>query len=282
MSTFFRALERAEQERAMRHPAAPAPVTESAPIAPPPTPPAPPATAPEPPPVRTPRSVFRAPTPPRETAPRPIAAPTRSHDYELEEHLVSLTAPSSFEADQYRALRHMVEQLRRSSELSVIAVSSPDGADGKTTTTINLAGALAQDPDARVLLVDADLRGGNLAVRLGIDEHTPGFVDAILNPSLTLEAVTQVLPYLNLSVLQAGRRPTSPYEVLKSPRVGELLAEARTKYEYVIVDTPPLVSVPDARIIAKSVDGFLIVVAANFLVARTAPLHLTMRAIFGS
>jgi protein-tyrosine kinase len=262
MSTFFKALERAAQERALRRPTTPSgPANEPSPAAPEavssrPSPAAPetaPSEAPEP---QAPQSFFRA--------PRRAASELAEHAGELEEHLVSLLAPASFEAEQYRALRHMIEQLHKSTELSVIGVSSPDAADGKTTTAINLAGALAQAADARVLLVDADLRGANLAAHLGLDDHAaPGLVDAILNAKLTLEAVVQARPHLNLSVLTAGRRASAPYEVLKSPRVGELLAEARTKYDYVIVDTPPLVSVPDSRVIEKWVDGFLIVVAAN-------------------
>jgi len=182
----------------------------------------------------------------------------------LEEHLVSLLLPTSFEAEQYRALRHLVEQLHKSTGLSVVAVSSPSGADGKTTTAINLAGALAQASDARVLLVDADFRGPALATNLGLDDRAgPGFVDAILDTNLTLEAVARVRPDLNLSVLPAGRPPSAPYEVLKSPRVGELLAEARSRYDYIVLDTPPLVSFPDCRIIGNWVDGFLIVVAAH-------------------
>jgi protein-tyrosine kinase len=247
MSTFFRALERAEQERALRRPTMPsAPAIEPSPIV----------VAPETAPARAPQSVF--------TRPRPAAAGLGEHDHEVEDHLVSLLAPTSFEAEQYRALRHMIEQLHRSAELSVVAVSSPDAADGKTTTAINLAGTLAQATDARVLLIDADLRGANLAGYLGLDDQlAPGFVDAILDTNLTLEAVTQKRPHLNLSIVPAGRRPSAPYEVLKSPRVGELLVEARKKYDYVIVDTPPLVSVPDGRVIGKWVDGFLIVVAAH-------------------
>jgi len=183
---------------------------------------------------------------------------------EFDEHLVSLLAPTSFEAEQYRELRHTIEQLRRSTELSVIAVSSPVAADGKTTTAINLAGALAQAPDARILLVDADLRAPSLGACLGInDRAVPGLVDAILNPNLTLEAVTQTQLHLNLSVITTGRRPSVPYEVLKSPRVGQLFAETRRKYDYVIVDTPPVVSVPDGRVFGEWVDGFLIVVAAH-------------------
>ena len=80
---------------------------------------------------------------------------------------------------------------------------------------------------------------------------------------VTLADIAQVLPHLNLSVIAAGRRPSAPYEVLKSSRVGELFEEARKRYDYVIVDTPPLVSVPDSRVLGKWVDGFLIVVAAH-------------------
>ena len=257
MSTFFKALERAEQERALRRPA---PASE--PTSPPAPTSAPIAPVPEEAPSRARASFFK---PPQKAVARLEERVVELDDNPgLEEHLVSLLAPTSFEAEQYRALRHMIEQLRRSAELSVIAVSSPVAADGKTTTAINLAGALAQAPDARVLLVDADLRAASLAVHLGLEEHAvPGLVDAIMNANLPLEAVTQAHPHLNLSVITAGRRPSAPYEVLKSPRVGELFAEARRKYDYVIVDTPPLVSVPDGRVFGKWVDGFLIVVAAH-------------------
>lgn len=240
MSRFFKALELAEQERALRRQPAPAaPVSERGP--------APAATLP-----------YRAP------APRPSLEPPRGVSDGLEEHLVSLLDPTSFEAEQYRALRHLIEQLHKSAELSVVAVSSPTAADGKTTTAINLAGALAQAHDARVLLIDVDLRGGALAARLGFDEREgPGLVDAILDANLPLEAVARLRATANLSVVPAGRLPSAPYEVLKSPRVGELLAEARRQYDYIVLDTPPLVSFPDCRVIGKWVDGFLIVVTAH-------------------
>jgi len=238
MSTFFEALERAEQERAVRFQAAPGASTSA------PDPPVP-ESAPDP-------GLRSLPELPRGAA------------NGLEEHLVSLLAPTSFEAEQYRALRHLIEQLHKSTGLGVVAVSSPTVADGKTTTSINLAGALAQAPDARVLLIDADLRGAALGPRLGLEEGGgPGFVEAILDANLPLAAVVQARPQLNLSVLPAGRFPSAPYEVLMSPRVGELLAEARRQYDYVILDTPPLVSVPDCRVIEKWVDGLLIVVTAH-------------------
>jgi capsular exopolysaccharide synthesis family protein len=182
----------------------------------------------------------------------------------LDELLVSLLAPASFEAEQYRVLRHRIEEFRKSAGISVVAVSSPTVADGKTTTAINLAGALAQGPHARVLLIDADLRRPSLADDLALaDREAPGLVEAILDETLSLESVVQVCAPLNLSVLPAGRASASPYEVLQSPRIEQLLSAARKRYDYIVVDTPPLVSVPDCRVIGKWIDGFLIVVAAN-------------------
>lgn len=181
-----------------------------------------------------------------------------------EEHLVSLLTPTSYEAERYRELRHLVEQLHKTANLSVLAISSPVGGDGKTTTAINLAGALAQASEARILLVDADVRRPSVTAYLGQgDPAGRGLVDAILDPGLALEDVVRHRRAFNLSVLPAGHIPAAPYEVLKSPRVGELLEAARRQYDYIVLDTPPLVSVPDCRVIGKWVDGFLVVVAAH-------------------
>ena len=66
-----------------------------------------------------------------------------------------------------------------------------------------------------------------------------------------------------VTVLPAGTRPSAPYEVLESPRLGELLESCRQRFDYVILDTPPITTVPDCRVIGKWVDGFLVVVAAD-------------------
>ena len=177
---------------------------------------------------------------------------------------MSLLAPTSFEAEQYRTLRHIVEQLHKNADLSTIAVSSPAVRDGKTTTAINLAGALAQAPEARVLLVDADLRDSSMPDHLGLGPSGgPGLVEAILDPDLALDDVLRPCPPFNLSILSAGQPPAASYEVLKSPRLGALLEEARQRYDYVILDTPPLIPFPDCRLIGKWVDGFLVIVGAH-------------------
>jgi protein-tyrosine kinase len=182
----------------------------------------------------------------------------------MDGHLVSLLNPASFEADQYRVLRHKIEWLHFNKNVSVVAVSSPTLGDGKTTTTINLAGALAQAREVRVLLIDADLRLPSIGVKLGMADYgRSGLVDLIRNPNIGLEKVVQYLPQFNLSVLLAGPSQASPYELLKAPRLRELIEQAKQEYDYILLDTPPVIPFPDCPIISKLVDGFLVVVTAH-------------------
>lgn len=182
-------------------------------------------------------------------------------------NLVSLHSPTSFEAEQYRSICHGIEKMHRETGFCVIAISSPAMGDGKTVTAINLAATLAQVPGAQVLLVDLDLRRPALADYLGVDDASNhGVVDAMLDGTLSLDTVVRHLPSLNLnnlSILIAGQAPTFPHEVLQSPRLGELFAEARRSYEYIVVDTPPFLSVPDCQLLERWIDGFVLVVAAH-------------------
>ena len=98
----------------------------------------------------------------------------------VDRHLVSLTAPSSFAAEQYQGLRLTIERLARTREMRVVAVSSPAAGDGKTVTAINLAGALARGTADRVLLIDGDLRRPSVARQLGVPDATIGLADALL------------------------------------------------------------------------------------------------------
>jgi capsular exopolysaccharide synthesis family protein len=182
----------------------------------------------------------------------------------VEQHLVSLLSPTSFEAEQYRSLRHMVEQLHKDAELHVLAVTSPAVGDGKTITAINLASALAQASDSRVLLVEADLRKPSIANLLGLARAgTLGLVELILDPTISLEDVVRVRRPFNLSLLPAGHPQLAPYETLKSPRLGELLEELRRRYDFIVLDTPPLVPFPDCLVLQRYIDGLIMVVAAH-------------------
>lgn len=182
----------------------------------------------------------------------------------MDARLVSLTAPHSFPAEQYQGLRIKLEYLRRTSDMRVFAVTSPGAGDGKTVTSINLAGALARDSDVRVLLIDADLRRSRVARALGVAErNTPGLADYVARPSRKLAEVAVKPGAYGFSILPAGRLTESAHRVVRSPRLEQLIAEAREDYDFVLLDTPPLVPVFDAAVLSRSVDGMLLVVAAG-------------------
>jgi capsular exopolysaccharide synthesis family protein len=248
MTKFAKALRQAARDAALGNNGSPPVAAASSPMVVPPVVPG--------------SSLAAVPAPPDSpvpTSPRPNAERRIADD-----HLVSLISPAAFEAEQYRALRHIVEEMHKTSGLTIFAVSSPAVGDGKTITAVNLAGALAQSPDAKVLLVDADVRRPTIGTLLGRAGAVPGLIDAILDPTYQLDQVLQLRPQFNLSFIHAGENaPRTPYELLKSARLGELLEEARRRFDYIIVDTPPMGAVQDCRLIARWVDGFLVVVAAN-------------------
>jgi capsular exopolysaccharide synthesis family protein len=197
-----------------------------------------------------------------ESRPSPHPAPEVLDD--TEEHIVSLLTPTSFEAEQYRALRFIIEQLNKNTELRVLAITSPAAGDGKTLTAINLAGTIAQAPETRVLLVEADLRRPSIANLLGLGRmRGPGLVDAILDPTISLDDVVRLRPLFNLSVVPGGPPQLSPYELLKSPRLTELFEEMRQRYDYVVLDTPPLILFPDCRVLQQYIDGLIMIVTAH-------------------
>ena len=260
MSKFFKALEQADRDRALHGEqvgteTGPSPRTRAAlPAAPSSVTPSPRAEAP--PTVSSPASPPAERFPGREAVSAGVPA-------SIDARLVSLLSPGAHEAEPYRALRHLIEQRRQMTGLSVLAVTSPGVGDGKTTTALNLAGALAQDPKTRVLLIDADLRDPVVAARLGLDgARRRGLAEAILD-GLALDAVVQPCPPFNLDIVPTDRHRGVPYELLASRRFADLIAEARSRYDYVLMDTPPLVAFPDGRILAGCVDGYLLVVSAS-------------------
>jgi capsular exopolysaccharide synthesis family protein len=181
----------------------------------------------------------------------------------LDKRLVSLTAPGSIEAEQYQALRLKIEARHRSDGVRLIAITSPGIKDGKTVTTINLAAALARGSDARVLLIEADLRRPAVARYLGAGHRTAGLADLVLDPTRTLSDVVVQTASPAFGVVFAGSSSGPVHDVFRSPRFEEILFQARDAYDYVILDTPPLGPVSDCALLARWVDGVLVVVSAH-------------------
>ena len=180
----------------------------------------------------------------------------------IAEELVSFGAPNTAPADQYRILRQNVEQFARGGA-RVFAITSAGPGEGKTVTTLNLAGALAQSRATNVLVVDVDFHRPSVTKYLGLPARLPGLAESIVDESADVTRLVRRLESLGISVLPTGVPQVAPYELLTSPRLEVVMSEMRRLYDYVLVDTPPLLSVADCRMLSSLIDGFIVVVAAN-------------------
>jgi capsular exopolysaccharide synthesis family protein len=146
----------------------------------------------------------------------------------------------------------------------VIVLSSPSPKEGKTTVATNLSIALAE-VGVRVLLIDADLRKPRLHEVFDIENAT-GLAD-VLRRGQTVEeplnGLLQATAIPNLTVLTSGRSSLADAALLFSSRVDELVKIARKNYDLVLIDTPPMLTMPDARVLARSADGVILVARAN-------------------
>jgi capsular exopolysaccharide synthesis family protein len=181
----------------------------------------------------------------------------------INKKLVTLTSPGSFAAEQYQGLRLKLEGRRQTGTGQVIAITSAGAGDGKTLTSINLAGALSKDNEARVLLIDADLRRSSVATQLGIGADSAGLAELISKPVTRLGDVTLRPDSVSFATIPAGEAKESVHHMFRSPRLASLLTEARQQYDYVLLDTPPLIPVFDAAVLSRLVDGVIVVVSAN-------------------
>ncbi len=182
-------------------------------------------------------------------------------DKALEENpTISFDTDNSVTAEAFRKLRTNLQFLSVDDPPRLLVVTSTTPNEGKTTTSINMALALAE-ADHNVLLVDGDLRRPRLAKYLDLIGSV-GFSTA-LSGAATLDDVLQKTKYPRLTVLTAGPIPPNPSELLGSTVAKNLLGEFRARFDYVIFDSAPLLAVTDSAIIATEADGVVMVVRAG-------------------
>jgi capsular exopolysaccharide synthesis family protein len=160
-------------------------------------------------------------------------------------------------AEAYRSVRTALCFSTRGGGNKVIQVTSPHPGDGKTTLAANLAVTLANS-EKRTLLIDADFRRPRVDKLLGVARN-PGLSEEITG-SVELTDAIQPLEIDNLSVLCCGQRPTNPAELVTGSQFQQLIEVLREKFEYVIIDTPPVLAVTDPLAVAPRVDGVLLVI----------------------
>lgn len=171
-------------------------------------------------------------------------------------NIVTLTKPRSRQAEAFRALRTNLYFLREQDH-QVLHVTSPLPGDGKTTVATNLAVSIAQSGKS-VLLIDADLRRPKIAGVLNLPD-APGLSDVLQGHSELDLAVSRLDQVPRLHVLSAGRPVANPSEQLTHPAFKTLLDQLRNEYDFVVIDSPPILAVSDPAVIAPQSDGVLVV-----------------------
>jgi capsular exopolysaccharide synthesis family protein len=174
--------------------------------------------------------------------------------------VVTARSTSSAVADAYRVLRtNLIFTSAETTGRSIVVTSANPG-EGKTTTVANLAAALAHN-GAKVLAVDADLRRPTLHQYFGLPK-TPGLSDMIVGKSTATSAI-QATRIDGLQVLPCGYLPPNPAELLGSPMMKQVLEALRAHYDWVLIDSPPLLAMADTPVLASIVGSVVLVVAAE-------------------
>lgn len=168
---------------------------------------------------------------------------------------ISFANDNSRIAESFRKLRTNLSFLAVDNPPKVIVVTSSIPNEGKTTTAINLALALAE-ADNNVLLVDGDMRRSMVQEYLKLDGSVG--LSTVLSGAVPLSEALQETTFAGLTVLTAGATPPNPSELLASQAAKKLLAELRGQFDYVIVDSSPLLAVTDGTLLAANADGALL------------------------
>jgi protein-tyrosine kinase len=185
--------------------------------------------------------------------------------------LISLSAPGSFASEQYRALKAKLYQMRNVINLKTILITSAVAQEGKTLTAVNLALVMAQEFQQKILLVDADLRRPSVHKVLGFSAEK-GLAD-FLGQHSSMADVLLKTRFHDLLIVPAGTVRDKPTELLNTPRMREFLASAAERFDWVILDSPPLI-LADAELLSSLADGVLMVVRAC-----ETPEHLIVKAV---
>ncbi len=174
--------------------------------------------------------------------------------------LMAYREKKSSVAEAFRGIRTALTLRDRAGRRSVLLFSSAGPREGKTTTATNMACVLAQSGDS-VVLVDADLRKPRIHKSMEL-ENVNG-LSSLLTQDADPSEFTQTMPDVGIDVITSGPIPPNPAELLGSRKMRNLIAELKSRYDHVILDTPPIGAVTDAAVLGTMVDGVILVVHAG-------------------
>jgi capsular exopolysaccharide synthesis family protein len=195
--------------------------------------------------------------------------------------LPALFSKHAMACEQFRLLATRLQQLQQSRKFKSVLLTSALSGEGKSLVIANLAVSLAQGGQQRVLVVDADLRKPGLSSIFEVNGR-PGLREWHQTNRAVSEFICRI-PDINVWVLPAGQTIVDPLELLNSPRIADVLTSLTAVFDWVLIDSPPLLPLADAEIISRICDGTMIVVrrekspksALKQALERVAPSKMT-------
>lgn len=192
------------------------------------------------------------------------------HDYiikrventKIEPHIVAFHDPHSVVGEQYRIIRTNLQSLKLKGDYRTFVITSCVNGEGKTVTSANLSMVMASDLNNKsILLIDADMRKGKVAKYLGL-KSSPGLSEILqdgIDPGSAF--VSPNIP--NMTIVPSGKVPKHPAELLSSKKMQSFLAGVKSKFDYIFIDSPPVMPLTDPCILGPLADGVILVIQAG-------------------
>lgn len=172
-----------------------------------------------------------------------------------------LTDPRSPGADRFRYIQMRLHELRELAKLRSLAITSPVPEDGKSTVALSLATALAEGGRRSTLLIEADLHRPSLVKSLGLQPR-PGFAECLEDGLDPMSQIRKVNPF-GWYLLQAGTSRDNPTELLQSDALSTVMQRVSSHFDWILIDTPPVLPLTDAISLSRQVDATLLVARAG-------------------
>ena len=173
-------------------------------------------------------------------------------------HLIDATRPHEAPSEEFRTLRTRLNHLQGLQPIHTIVVTSPSPAEGKSMGAVNLALAESHLAGNHTILCDFDFRRPIVHTMFQVD-RSPGITDYLLGKA-TIDQIIKKVAGTNLSILPAGEAVINPLELLNLPQVKDLLSNLERVYNWVVLDTPPLLFAADANLLSTMSNGTVLVV----------------------